>query len=49
MYYEAISQILPGVKLYINTAGGNSNVDMMLPLESFIQTAPVNSNEGGNN
>ena len=49
MYYEAISQILPGVKLYINTAGGESNVDMMLPLESFIQTAPVNSNEGGNN
>ena len=49
MYYEAISQILPGVKLYINTAGGDSNVDMMLPLESFIQTAPVNSNEGGNN
>ena len=49
MYYEAISQILPGVKLYINTSGGDSNVDMMLPLESFIQTAPVNSNEGGNN
>ena len=49
MYYEAISQILPGVKLYINTAGGNSNVDMMLPLESFIQTGSVNSNEGGNN
>ena len=49
MYYEAISEILPGVKLYINSAGGNSNVDMMLPLESFIQTAPVNSNEGGNN
>ena len=49
MYYEAISEILPGVKLYINTAGGESNVDMMLPLESFIQTAPVNSNEGGNN
>ena len=49
MYYEAISQILPGVKLYINTAGENSNVDMMLPLESFIQTAPANSNEGGNN
>ena len=49
MYYEAISEILPGVKLYINTAGGDSTVDMMLPLESFIQTAAVNSNEGGNN
>ena len=33
MYYEAISQILPGVKVYINTGSGNS-VDMLLPLES---------------
>ena len=35
MYYEAISQILPGVKLYINTGDG-SNVDMLLPLESMV-------------
>jgi hypothetical protein len=35
MYYEAISQILPGVKLYINTGEGNS-VDMLLPLESIV-------------
>lgn len=35
MYYEAISQILPGVKLYITTGDG-SNVDMLLPLESLI-------------
>ena len=35
MYYEAISQILPGVKLYINTGDGNS-VDMLLPLESIV-------------
>ena len=34
MYYEAISQILPGVKLYINTGNGN-NVDMLLPLDSL--------------
>ena len=34
MYYEAISQILPGVKLYINTGSGDS-IDM-LPLESLI-------------
>ena len=46
MYYEAISEILPRVKLYINTTSGDSTVDMMLPLESFIQS---NSNEGGNN
>ena len=42
MYYEAISQILPGVKLYINTGSGD-NVDMLLPLESL-----VNVTEGGN-
>ncbi|MBR4864118.1 MAG: FtsH protease activity modulator HflK [Oscillospiraceae bacterium] len=35
MYYEAISQILPDVKLYINTGDG-SNVDMLLPLESLV-------------
>ena len=35
MYYEAISQILPGVKLYINT-GDSNNVDMLLPLESIV-------------
>ena len=35
MYYEAISQILPGVKVYINTGNGE-NVDMLLPLESIV-------------
>ena len=35
MYYEAISQILPGVKLYINTGEGN-NVDMLLPLDTIV-------------
>ena len=35
MYYEAISQILPGVKLYINTGDG-SQIDMLLPLESVV-------------
>jgi len=35
MYYEAISQILPGVKLYINT-GDSSDVNMLLPLESLV-------------
>ena len=35
MYYEAISKILPGVKVYINTGSGNA-VDMLLPLESLI-------------
>ncbi len=35
MYYEAISRILPGVKVYINTGSGNS-VEMLLPLESLV-------------
>ena len=35
MYYEAISQILPGVKLYINTGNGDG-IDMLLPLESLV-------------
>ena len=36
MYYEAISEILPGVKLYVNTGDG-SGVDMLLPLESLVK------------
>ena len=40
MYYEAISQVLPGVKVYVNTGSG-SNVDMLLPLESLV------TNQGG--
>ena len=34
MYYEAIQEILPGVRVYINTGDG-SNVEMFLPLESL--------------
>ncbi len=34
MYYEAIQQILPGVKLYINT-GNSDSVDMLLPLDKW--------------
>ena len=41
MYYEAISQILPGVKLYINASSGDgSDVQMLLPLDTLV--------EGGN-
>ena len=35
MYYEAISQVLPGVKLFINTGSGET-VDMLLPLETIV-------------
>ena len=38
MYYEAISDILPNVKLYINTSDGASDVNMLLPLEGFVTT-----------
>jgi len=36
MYYETISQILPGVKLYVNT-GNSSSTNMLLPLESLVK------------
>ena len=37
MYYEAISEILPGVKLFINTGSGE-DVQMILPLDSLMDT-----------
>ena len=40
MYYETISEILPDVKLYINSGDG-SNVQTLLPLESLV------TNNGG--
>ncbi len=40
MYYEAIAKVLPGVKVYINTATDGSDLQMLLPLESVL--------EGGN-
>ena len=37
MYYEAISEVLPGVMLYINSGTGEANdVQMLLPLESLV-------------
>ena len=44
MYYEAISTILPDVKLYINTGSGD-NMQMLLPLESLVSETTV---QGGN-
>ena len=37
MYYETISEVLPDVKLYINSGNG-SNVQTLLPLESLVNT-----------
>ena len=42
MYYEAIQEILPGVKLYINTASGTDDVQMLLPLDSLVDNASKN-------
>ena len=40
MYYETISEVLPDVKLYINSGDG-SNVQTLLPLEALV------NNNGG--
>ena len=40
MYYEAISKVLPGVNLYVNTGDGG-NLQTLLPLE------PMTTVEGG--
>lgn len=37
MYYEAISEVLPGVKLYIDTS--ESGVSKLLPLDSLVTDA----------
>ncbi len=40
MYYETISEVLPGVKLYINSGTGEAgDVQMLLPLESLVAAA----------
>ncbi|OQB20432.1 MAG: Modulator of FtsH protease HflK [Firmicutes bacterium ADurb.Bin182] len=40
MYYEMITRLMPGAKVYINTS--ENGVDMMLPLESFFESkSPV--------
>ena len=37
MYYEAISEILPGVKVYVNASSGEGqDVQMLLPLETLV-------------
>ena len=36
MYYEMLQEALPNVKLYIDTSGGESSTQMLLPLESFV-------------
>lgn len=37
MYYEIITDMLPGVKIFINTS--ENGVEMMLPLESFLNNS----------
>lgn len=35
MYYEAVSEVLPGVRLYIST-GNSDDIQMLLPLEGLV-------------
>ena len=44
MYYEIITDMLPGVKIFINTS--ENGVEMMLPLESFLDSQPGTQQEG---
>lgn len=47
MYYEMISEVLPGVKLYIDASDGGTQ--KLLPLESFVSgTAASAQAEEGN-
>ena len=41
MYYETLTEALPGVKLYINVAENGTNTDLLLPLESFVKDGGV--------
>lgn len=36
MYYETISEVLPGVKIFIDT--GDGGIEKILPLEQFVST-----------
>lgn len=47
MYYEAVEEALPGVRVYID-ASEEGGVEMLLPLESFTGGAAQTSREGGN-
>ncbi len=47
MYYEAISEIFPDVKIFINTAGSGSDVQMLLPLETLVKDGS-SVKDGGN-
>ena len=45
MYYEIITDMLPGVKIFINTS--ENGVEMMLPLESFMGDPTTVPQQGG--
>jgi len=42
MYFETLTEALPGVKLYINVTDNGTNTDLLLPLESFVTDGGVN-------
>lgn len=45
MYYEIITKMLPGVKIFINTS--QDGVEMMLPLDDFINGAATTTQNTG--
>lgn len=45
MYYEMISEVLPDVKVFINTSTDGSNIDMLLPLDSLIESTVISAGE----
>jgi len=45
MYYEAITDILPGIKLYIDASDGQTQ--KLLPLEGFTDKASSSTVERG--
>ncbi len=38
MYYEMISEVLPGVKVYIDASKDGSDIDMILPLDPIVES-----------
>lgn len=39
MYYEMISEVLPGVQVYIDASGDGSDIEMLLPLDSLVESS----------
>ncbi len=45
MYYEMISEALPDVKVIINASSDGSDVEMLLPLDSLVDSTVISAGE----